>query len=1098
MLDLIRGGFYSEPKHEIITRIRARLAKGEKALLIVPEQQTLLAEREMADLLPENAPLLFEVTNFSRLADIIFRIAGGVGVRYLDRVGRSLFMWRTLSELSPLLHDSKGASPAGGDVARALGDLSELQGLSLTASDLIAASEQVKDRDERLSQKLADLSLILATYRARLGEEYSDGGEDLAAALEKLSEMPDIFTDTDIFLDGFTSFTTPQLRLLALLLRRTRVTVSLLLPKREEDAFEYTELRDTAERLLSLAAHDGIERRLFKIDGSSTVNSDLLIELLPLLWKKSTDYKNIYLHSDGHLRIYKGKSPKETADFIAADIRKKIRLGARYSDFAVVARDATVYAGILDTALTEAGIPVFFSRKKDLCAAEATELIESAYAVLLGGYRREDVIRYAKCAFSGITRDEADELELYCETWQIHGKRFTDGIMWNMNPDGYTNRKDPSADALLRRLHSARERLLAPLTVFAEDIAGSHSVGEHAKALFRFLSSLSLEKELAARGQELLQAGETDAAEECARLFEILCSLLDTLVEILGDLTVDAGTFAALLRLLFSSVDIGHIPASLDEVTVGSADMLRSSVKKTVYLFGVNEGEFPATPAAISCFSDRERGLLSSLGYPLPPEDEIRCARELFFFSRALATASEEVVLLTNERDAAFAPLSPAEVIAHIESLTHGEIATVDIASLPLSERVEAPCAALLTLADTDPDADAVREALCRVGLGDAVRTADAPLLNSSLTLKAHTAASLYKKDLALTQSRIENYLSCPLSHFCEYVLHLGGDRRAAFDAMNIGSFLHAILESFFRSLQAEGKNAGDLPPEEKRERIRRGAEQYLADLRAGSSESPIREELLIERLIRSAFVIVEGLCDELRDCRFVPRFFELPIADKKEGLPAPIRIPCEDGTEVKLYGTIDRVDTYTNGEDVYVRVIDYKTGSKDFSPEDLAEGHNLQMFLYLRSITESEDPIFRRSIGVGENGRMIPAAVIYVHAKPTGNALTSPREDAHASVKKEQKRSGMLLSDEVSLAAMNPDYLPTTRNKDGEFKKPELIYTEERWQRISSVLEDGVRQVVYRMKSGDISALPLKRKGNKSVCESCRFKPVCRNASTD
>lgn len=1094
MLSVICGGFLSDPRGEIYARARAAVVAGRRTILIVPEQATLLAEREMADALPDSAPLLFEVTNFSRLSDRIFRVTGGVGAAYSDKVTKSLLMWRTLSELAPLLRGAHAVPPTAGEAEKALGDLSELRALSLSPEELALAAEEVKERDARLSDKLRDLSLLLAGFRARHGEKYADGEDDLAVAEEKLGKNPALLSDTEIFIEGFTSFTVPQYRLLSRLVSRTAVTVALVLPKIGDDAFEYTEVRDTKERLLALAAKCGVERKLIKIDGQKTSASDFLAGVLPLLWKKTPDIDKFSLQYDNSLFLYRGRTPKECADFIAADIRKKIRDGARYREIAVVARDGATYAGILDTALTEAGIPVFFSRKKDITETEAANLIESAYAVIVGGYRAEDVIRYAKCAFSGITRDEADEFELYVETWKIHGRRFTDGILWNMNPDGYTNRKSPDADAFLARVNATRKKLLTPLAAFAEDAGGVLTVKEHSERLFSFLTRLSVEENLARHAEKLLADGEEGAAEECARLFGILADLLDTLVDTLGDLPADARTYAGLLRLLFSSIDVGRIPAAIDEVTVGSADMLRLSGKKTVYLFGVNEGEFPGTPAAVSCFSEKERGLLSSLGYPLPPEEDLHYARELFIFSRAFAAGRCEVNLLFSEKSAAFRPLFPAEVISRIERLAGGALKVKEISSLPLSDRVETPAAALLALSERPDGAASLREALLRAGHASEVATADAPLLNASLKLSEKTAASLYRRDLALTQSRLENYLSCPLSHFCEYVLRLGRDRQAAFDAMNIGSFLHAILEKFFVSVTEESADLSALGADERSARIRRSAEEYLAELRSGGTVNPARENLLIERLIRAANVIVEGLCDELSGCRFVPRFFELEIRDGGEGTPSPVRIACEDGSEISLYGTIDRVDTYTDGEDVYVRVIDYKTGQKKFSPKDLSDGKNLQMFLYLRAVVESRDPAFRARIGVGDDGDLIPAGVLYIRAATSGGTLDSPHESAHDAVKAEQTRSGMLLDSESSLGAMNADYLPVKREKDGSFKASDLLYTEEGWEEISAVVEDGVRRIVARMKSGDIAALPMKRDGQSTVCETCRYKPVCRN----
>ena len=211
------------------------------------------------------------------------------------------------------------------------------------------------------------------------------------------------------------------------------------------------------------------------------------------------------------------------------------------------------------------------------------------------GFRREDVISYAKCALSGVSREECDEFEMYVNTWQLGGGRFVDGEMWNMNPAGYTLRRSEDIDEKLVRINNVRHRIIDPLYDFSKAVAKSKTVREQAGCLVDFLVKIDMESSLKKRANLLAEMGESALAKDNLSLWPVICSALDTLVEVLGDIPTDLDSFLSQLKVVFSSADIGRIPSYTDSVTVGNADMLRLYEKPYIYLLGVNAGAFPAS-----------------------------------------------------------------------------------------------------------------------------------------------------------------------------------------------------------------------------------------------------------------------------------------------------------------------------------------------------------------------------------------------------------------------------------------------------------------------------------------------------------------------
>ena len=289
--------------------------------------------------------------------------------------------------------------------------------------------------------------------------------------------------------------------------------------------------------------------------------------------------------------------------------------------------------------------------------------------------------------------------------------------------------------------------------------------------------------------------------------------------------------------------------------------------------------------------------------------------------------------------------------------------------------------------------------------------------------------------------------------------------------------------------------NAGALDEEAKRSMTLAAARKYLATLFPGGDLGSARFKIMLSRLERASMPIVDSLCDEFSDCRFLPKFFELRISRDDPKSPAPVTFSSEEAGRVYVYGTIDRVDTCSRDGDVMVRVIDYKTGTKEFSPTDLAEGRNLQMFLYLKSIIDTASPEFRAELGAAEGGRLIPAGVIYAHTS-LGDVKMQREDESleRETIVKTQRRSGMMLADDDAIAAMNRDYLPVGFDKKGAMKTDRL-YSLEDWEKITETIEKSVLRVAAGIRRGCAHATE-KQGADKKICGYCEYKAICRNAS--
>ncbi len=1083
MLIINECGFSTAAHEKMKKNIASLIERGVRSYLIVPEQQTVTAEAEMARELPAAAPLFFEVTNFTRLADGVFRSLGGVSRRQADAPSRSLLMWQTLTELSPVLDMTRGRPDVNdGLVKKALAAIGELEAGAIATEELSALSAST-ELSPRLKSKISDLVMISSLFRSLLEKKFGEREDAVIRCAKALSENPRHLSDAVFFVEGFTSFTEGQYRVISQLISRCELTLYLPLPRYDAEGFEFFEIAHTKSRVSALCDRLGTRKKLIRESDYDAEKPAALTEAIRLLWRTDGKIDNDSLQNTDSIRIFEAHTPFDECDFLCADIKRRVMEGARYSDFAIISRSAEEYLGALDVSLERAEIPYFTSRTRDASEYEAIKFIYSAYAAL-DGFKREDVIAYLKCGFCDAERDSLDEFELYVERWGLSGSRLCREEPWSMNPDGYTLRRRESADAELLRINEARDKIIKPLMRLERNTRGIHTVAEHAAILFDFLTEMRLEEKLSERCS---QTGEA------LPLWKIITDSLDKIVETLGDMSVSREVFVSQLKILFRSVGIGKIPAFIDEVTVGGAEMLRLCGKRHIYILGLNQGKFPRAPKDESYFNERDKLTLSGMGINVTADLQLRSARELFFLSRAMSFAAESVTLLYSVCGTDFKPLRRADVISRLSDISGGVLSPVKISELPAEKRIYSVAQAKELIGTLSCEKRALTERAL-ADIGESPFTDCRDISNANLTLGDEALGRIYGEELALTQTRIDSYVKCPLSYFCKYNLSLESAEPYEVGHSDIGSLVHAILENFFSRIEREKIELATLSQQTLEQITLDSAKAYMSELYAQSAPGE-QTKIALERIYRATLPVVEDICLELKGSDFKPKFFELNIKKNAADTPEPTSFTYPSG-RVSVYGQIDRVDTYKSGDRLYVRVIDYKTGNKHFTPEDLEKGENLQMFLYLKSIIDSKNPAFRECIGCADGDEIIPAGVIYVKTSPSDIKVdTDDGATVRAELKKTRERRGMILDDPIAIAAQNPEYLPVKYKKDGTptAYSEKYLYTEDTWGELMEAVGEAVGRVSESMRKGDLHASPKKNGSDKTPCEYCEYKAICR-----
>ena len=1072
MLTIWMGRAKTGKTAAVLEQIRALGDHGTQ-ILLVPEHVSHLAEIDLCRVCGPTVSRHAEVLSFRRLGERVLSLTGGLSQVTLDAGGKLLTMQKALSEVAASLTVYRRPSQKAAFLQQLLDLTDELRSYEVTPQMLYEQSEQIGGAT---GEKLRDLSLLYGAYEARLRRPGLDARDRMSKLCDHLEESG-YAVGKDIFLDGFTYFNAQERRVLSILLRQARsVTVTLLgEPDSREEIFEIS--IKTLEQLRRLAREAGCGVEVHTLH---TQDAGALRHLEQHLFGLPEPYagEQVPIHVLEAENLY-----SEVEQAAACILRLTGEGGCRYRDITVSARNMADYESTIETVFERYGIPVYLSRRSDILEKPALALLGGVLDSIGGGYEYEDMFQWLKTGLAGLSPQECDLLENYVIRWQIHGNMWLRDIDWTDHPAGYGGIWDETQRAYLEQINALRRRVCGPLRQLAEGLKTGETAREKAESLYTFLETLSLQKALEQQMEQQAAAGRLQDAEETAQLWEILCGVLDQFVEILGDEPMDLDEFTRLLRQILTQYSIGTIPVSLDQVSVSEITRNdRHTVRHLIFL-GANDHVLPAVGQSSGILNEDDREELARAGIRLAPSGMEQMGIELQCIYTSLTQPTEGLWLSYPVSDVAGNVLRPAFIVERLLTLfpalraeqegTDKEYRLTAIQPA-LEEAGQDRQGALWQYFAQRGDHAAQLAAMERA----------AALRRGRLSPAAVQA--LYGKRVSMSASRLERMRSCHFAYFMEYGLRAKKREVAAFDAPQIGTFLHYLLENVTRDTMALGGFA-QVDREELRAMVRRYMDRYVTEELHDFQNRTTRFRYLFSRLRNTAYAIVEQVAEELRCSDFVPLAFELSFGDHG-ALPA-VEI-SEPDSQLRLGGKVDRVDGWLKDGKLYLRVVDYKSGRKAFDLAAVRMGLDIQMLLYLFTLQKEGKAYFGHEVE--------PAGVLYLPARDdilAAERNISPEKLAQETAK-QLRRSGLLLSDPSVLQAMEhtsltePKFLPLRVGRDGSISGS--IASAAQLGKLGRYVEKLLHQIAREIRDGNIDADPCCKSEEDSFCQYCDWAEAC------
>lgn len=1072
-------------------------------LIVVPDQFTMQTQLDIVKKSPNKGIMNIDVLSFGRLSHRIFAEVGGNDKPVLDDTGKSLVLRSVAAGLEDELSVMKRNIKKIGYIHEVKSALSEFMQYGLGLKEVEQLTQYASKRGA-LFYKLKDLQVLYEGFLKYIQDRYITTEETLDL-LRGVLPKSEIVKDSVIVFDGFTGFTPVQNKVIQQLMTlANEVILTITMDTREEPYFIDGEQKlfhlskKTIHDLARLAKEAGVKREEDVFIKEPVVyryrNNPGMAHLERELFRYP--YKP-YEETQDAIHMFEATNPKEELRQVCLAIKRLIRTKDYcYRDIAVVTGDMERYGFLAKEEFEKFDIPYFLDQTNKLVLNPFVEFIRSALLVVIQDYSYESVFHFLRCGLSGITPEETDRLENYVLTMGIRGRK-----RWNTIFSRRLKREEEEAKEL-EELNALRERIVAML----EPLMIKEATGEvFVKALYDFIIRADIEEKLFEYEQQFEAQGDLVKAKEYAQIYRLVMELLEQIIGLLGQDSMEIKEFADILDAGFAEIKVGTIPQNVDKVIIGDMERTRLCEIKALFFVGVNDGIIPKSGGTGGIISDIDREFLQESDFELAPTPRQQMYIQRLYLYLMMTKPTEHLYLSYAKVDSEGKSIRPAYLISTVSKL----FPLLDIEQpelMEIQEQMEAPADSmeyLVKLLRSYAADELEKDKRLFFTLYDTyVRNENYASIVEQMKkaaffhyqnrrLPKELARELYGQILKNSVSRLEKFAACAYAHFLQYGLHLEERDKYSFESVDMGNIFHAVLEEFAEKLEKEGYTWFDFPKDTADRLIGECLESYAASYGETVLYSSKRNEYMITRMHRILNRTVQTLQYQLKQGVFTPENFELSFQMTSD-LDA-VNISLSEEEKVHLIGRIDRVDTCKQGDKLYVKVIDYKSGTRKFDLAALYYGLQLQLVVYMNAAVETQKK-------KNPDMNVIPAAMLYYHVSDpmteTEKGKPDPQEIEKA-ILDELKMTGMVSDDEEVIRLMDSEFtdksqlLPVARKKDGSFTKNSSILSSEDFKVVSDYVNTKIKEIGTSILDGEIALNPYEQ-SNGNACTYCNYRSIC------
>ena len=1066
-ITFISGRAKSGKSKYIYDRIKELSQAGEEVMLIVPEQYSHAAEKKLLSFVDAIKDNSVEVFSFGRLATETDKRLGYPYLEKIDAVGKVLTIEQILKNNEFKFYKNiKAKSGFLELISNTIGEFKKYMLLPETLSQMADITD-----NEILSMKLNELGVIYLEYEKAIESKYADSSDALTLLAKRLHGS-EIYKNKHIFFDEFSTFVPQEINVINTLSKCSKeIVISLCCDLNDKNPALFMPTVDTLK-----AFEKNSKINIKNIDGVH-FNSPELSYLEKNLYRFPADKFNGKCEN---IKIFSANNPYSETEHAAVEIMSLVRdFGLRFRDIGIICSDVDTYERHIERIFNSYEIPYFIDTKNQVLNHHIIRYVLSLIEVYTMDYSYESIFNYLKTAFNDAEPSHICILENYILKTRLRRSTWLDDEKWQKLLNSFYG----DNDALKDILNNVRKKYILPLASMHEKIKGRHSVRDNVKALYEFLIELNLSDTISRYIEKFNDMGEVRLAKEYGQVWDILTDTFDEIVYIAGDKTTNCDEFLNLLYTAFSQHKIGFIPSTVDRVIVGNTERTRADGIKALFVLGVNEGIFPVAPKSDGVLSDRDKEMLKENGVEFSTTSAIAAYYSQFAVYSAFTMPSDMLFVSYSKAGNDFKSMRKSYVITRICKLfgvsevsendldddVMNRIISPEVSKEYLSEAV----ASFTNCLDVNPiwknvynyydeNTDFLPNMERFLNSDNIAHRLSEKNLSKLIEIMSHTSVS-----------KIQRYMACHYSYFMDYILKVNKPKDEVVDSLDIGNISHEILEIICKDISENKINFKDVDDNAVAEKIDFLLSEYLQKIADSADEFSNRDKYIIKRLKNSILLCFKAVKKHISESMFEPLGYEMEFSENSP--LGCIKVQTKDGKTVNIMGKIDRADAYKTKDGTFIRVIDYKTGSKSFKLEDVFYGLDVQLVVYMNALVNS-DPSYNYG-----------GALYFMINEPNVNANSHISDERVSDILENSlKLKGMIVKDETVLSGYDSK-TASIRNK----------FELEKFALIDKYLKELLSGICTDMANGDISIKPYK-KSSFSPCEYCKYSSVCRFDPTD
>ncbi len=1103
-IQFLLGSSGSGKSTEILNKIISESMAHPECMyyLIVPEQYTMEAQRDIVVMHPKGGTMNIDAIGFNRLAYRIFDELSVNPGNVLQDFGKSML-------IKKILWDKKDELSVYGSYMDKLGFVDEMKSMmselfqyAVNRQDIESVMEDMTDEAESVTyHKLRDIQLIYEEF-----ENYTSNGyivaEQMTELLTRLVCESDIMKKSYFYFDGFTGFTPVQMMLIREMMKYTRGivfsftidTADISITNMKEHELFY--MTKTAIKTLSKIAEEENIDILPNINmKDKTARRFENNEELAFLEKQLFRYPYRKYHGSLHnVAITACDNIREEGYYIAENIRKLINKGYRYKDIAIVAGDLWESARYYNQIMEEYDIPVFIDANVLMKSNPCSETIRSLIDMYAAGFSYDSVFRFLKTGMTDISSDDIEYLENYAIKRGLRGYSA-----WRKEVPEYYEKNS------VRSIEEIRKQFMDLLVDITPVFQSKKStIRDYVEAVYSFLVKIDIHGKLTIKSNEYYSQNRYDEGDAYSQIMDKVVMLFDKIVQLLSDEKMSVKEFGDIVDAGLSDIEIGIVPPTVDRVLVGDITRSRLNHIKVLFLAGANEGIIPKTAKKGKILADSDRKTLEQHGLTLAPSDKVNAYVEQFYLYMNITKPSDKLYISFRRIGQDEREIRPSYLLSRIMNLFPElkiQEYSMENEELYTDNAILRYIVRCTRKAGIQAIPNGLCKLLCEKGYEKELKSifSGNNYSNRTVTLSKETVGMLYGNELIQSVSRLETFANCSFAYFLKYGLGLRERDQYNIDVRHVGSILHQVMESVFKTVRNTMGNDWDALKDEDRKEMVSVALKEAAEAYGGSFfEDYARNRYMLRLVENMAQHSVEVLQSHISYGDMKPGMIEKVFDSERDELSG-YTFHLENDMKMLLNGKIDRVDTYEEDGSVYIKIIDYKSSSKELKLDKILSGLQLQLCAYSGIAYELEKKIYPdkdvRLAGLlyySFDDPIVEVKALDIDEDATGFIYGSKVSDKKTEV---SRLKGFVNSDKDVLVKMDRTLtttLPIKLDKQGEPKPNDNILEEKLLKKLLSYTRKNMFKLGQSIASGCIDISPIKN-GNETGCDYCEFKKICR-----